>query len=112
MTAPCQRGSIKSEGLRFQKMASVEAVASGLCIIVGAALIYLATPHQKLARRVMAKPLLLTAGSMLVAIAAYLLMTIMGAATAIFTVIIVIMLLWSLPPLLIAWLRHRMDAQP
>lgn len=93
-------------------MLSIESVGSGLCTLIGATLVYLATPHQKLMRNVACKRAFAATGAAMLFAAALLLMRVMGSATAVFTVIVVAMLLWSLPPLLIGWLRHRAGARP
>ena len=83
---------------------TVIAIAAGLCLTLGAVLLYLASPNQ----RWLAAPLG-TAGRWggwaALAVGQLLLWRIMGVATAIFTSLTLLMLWWSVVPLAVAWRR-------
>jgi hypothetical protein len=73
----------------------------------GALCLYVATPHQRLlAARPSPRPVR-AAGSVCLAAALAILLALMGPATAVFTWAIGLMAAWTIPPVAIAWLRHR-----
>ena len=77
-----------------------------LAVALGALCLYLASPHQKLLpHRALPVPLI-AAGTVLLLASFALLRTYFSPAIAVFILLTTLMLLWSLPPLLIAWLRH------
>jgi len=75
--------------------------------VAGTLLLYLATPHQKLTRRPLPKTPALVGGGAALVLALVLFLQLTGPATAVFVLMTAVMLLWSLPPVLFAWRRHR-----
>lgn len=82
---------------------------SGLGLVMGGILFYFGTPHQQLDRTIAPKRSLRWGGLVLLIVATTLLATRMAVSAAIFSATIVVMTIWSLAPLLIAWLRHRRE---
>jgi len=80
-----------------------------LALIAGAGCIYLAAPHQTLIAPPANSRILRLAGFFGLATALILLLLFMGPATAIFTWTVGMMLLWSVPPIVIRWLRFRRE---
>jgi len=82
---------------------------SAFLLLIGAGALYLASPNQIL----LASPLagrgikLLGIGGLIASLA--LLLTVMGSATAVFTWTTGLMLLWSVAPVVIRWLRFRKE---
>jgi len=77
-----------------------------MMLVAGTTLLYLATPHQALR----ASPLgrwASRAGLAALAVALILLLRVMGPATAVFAWTTGLMLLWTIPPLAIAFARRR-----
>ena len=86
------------------------AMGAAVAMIVAAAAFYLASPHQKLIGRTMPRRLLAGAGLVFSAAALVLLLQLAGPATSVFILLTGLMLLWTVPPLLIAYLRARREA--
>ncbi|TXS94400.1 hypothetical protein [Parahaliea aestuarii] len=82
-------------------------LATLACLIAAALSLYLASPHQKLIARALPARVLASAGAVLIVASLYLLSRFFGTATSAFILLTALMLLWSLPPLAIACLRHR-----
>lgn len=80
--------------------------AAETCLLIGALLLYLGMPHQKLLRSMPPKWLARGAGAALLAAAIFMLASDMSGSVSIFTAVVMVMTLWSLAPLLFAWLRH------
>lgn len=79
-------------------------------LIGGAALVYLATPHQALAPRPWPGRRSLAGGGILLLMSLCGFLGVMGPATAVFAFLTGLMLLWTVPPVLIAWLgREKAD---
>lgn len=82
---------------------------AALVLLTGAACFYLAAPHQIVLKPpVNIRALRIAGGAALVA-SLVLLLTQMGSATAVFTWTVGLMLLWSVPPIVIRWLRFRKE---
>lgn len=81
------------------------AIAVGVNVIA-ALLLYLASPHQRLAARVWPAKLSVTASVVLAAFAGWMMARVTGPATAVFIVLTVLMLLWTLVPLALAHRHH------
>lgn len=84
----------------------IEAICAIALLIFGTSALYLAAPHQQL-RRVAAPRILGLSGGLAIIAALIILLTIMGPATAVFTTVIALMFLWSVPPVVIAWIRFK-----
>lgn len=88
------------------------ATLAGALLVAGALCLYVATPNQRLlATRPAPRPARAAGCACLVAALAILL-ALMGSATAVFTWAIGLMTAWTIPPVVIAWLRHRRQARP
>lgn len=86
------------------------ALIAALLLILGSVAAYLAAPHQQLRKTAAPRGLgLLGAAAILAALV--ILLTIMGSATAVFTAVIGLMLLWSILPVAIAWIRYRQSGK-
>jgi hypothetical protein len=85
------------------------AISAFLLLAAGATSLYLATAHQRLLARPPATPVLRVAGFGSLAAALAALLMLMGPATAVFTWTIGVMLAWTLPPVVIGWLRYRKE---
>lgn len=77
------------------------ALVAGLALLAGTAgalLVYLGAPNQ----RALAKPLpfraAMIAGGLAIALSLTLLLSVMGIATAIFALVVILMLIWTLAP--------------
>lgn len=84
----------------------IGAIPAVVLLICGATLLYMAAPNQSLTRSKVSRPIAFIGAIALVA-ALVLLFTIMGSAAAIFTWVTALMLLWTVPPIVIGWLRWR-----
>lgn len=88
-------------------IAALIAAAAG---IIGATCLYLAAPNQALLDSVPNKRPVRIAGYSGLIIALASLLTLMGSATAVFTWTIGLMLLWTVPPVAIRWLKFRKES--
>ena len=77
----------------------------GLLAAAGAMLFYLASPHQKLCKPTKAPRVLNRTACILLALGTILMLFWAGPATAIFIVMTVVMAVWSIIPVVIAWRR-------
>lgn len=92
---------------------SLNLVSGFVLIMLGANLVHLASPHQKLMRVAgPRRPVIAAVGTAMLAIATLLLVRALSFLGGIFTALTLVMLLWSVPPLAIAWLRQRREARP
>lgn len=82
---------------------------AALALILGAGCFYVAAPHQTLITPPANSRTLRLVGLFGLAIALILLLLFMGPATAVFTWMVGMMLLWSIPPIVIRWLRFRRE---
>lgn len=83
-------------------------LAAALTMVVGAGLLYLSTRHQAALARPLGRPARWT-GALAVVASLLFLLSFMGSATAVFTWLTVLMVLWSLPPVVIRWLGYRRE---
>lgn len=81
-------------------------VAAETCLLIGALLLYLGMPHQKLLRSRPPGWLARGAGATLLTAAIFMLASNMSGSVSIFTAVVMAMTLWSLTPMLFAWLHH------
>ena len=88
-------------------MSLLAAALAALLLIGGALCLYLTTPHQRL----LAAPLSTRAapiiGWLCLAAALAILLGVMGPGTAVFTWTIGLMMVWTIPPVVVGWLRYR-----
>ncbi|RYE70320.1 MAG: hypothetical protein EOP17_01090 [Rhizobiaceae bacterium] len=84
------------------------ALLAAALLVGGATVLYLAAPNQSLTRQKAGPPVAYAGVAALVG-ALVVLLSLMGPATAVFTWMTGIMLLWTVPPLAIGWLRHRRE---
>ena len=82
----------------------VAAILAGLCLTAGSILLYLASPNQRLLRHPVGRAGR-WAGWVALAIGQGLLWSFMGVATALFVSLTILMLWWSVVPLVVAWRR-------
>lgn len=89
-------------------------IALGACIAttLGASLLYLSAPHQKLRPTPLPRQPWVAIGGIALLFALILFWQIAGTATAFFILFTLLMSLWSIPPLGIAYARARRDKQP
>jgi len=85
------------------------ALIAAIAGVIGATCLYLAAPHQVPLARAPNGRMLRAAGMCGLVIALALLLTIMGSATAVFTLTIGLMLLWTIAPVVIRWLKFRKE---
>ena len=90
---------------------TILALLAAALLLGGAAALYLAVPNQALIADRAGRPAIWVGLVALVG-ALVLLLSLMGPATAVFTWLTGLMLLWSLPPLAIGWLRYRDREKP
>ena len=88
-------------------MPFVLALAAVLAASLGALVLYLGAPHQKLRRKPIPRNRSLAAGTALVALALLLFLRVAGPATAVFILLTLLMALWSVPPLAVAYVHAR-----
>lgn len=88
-------------------MTLISIPVAGTLILLGALVLYLASPHEALlATPVRRKaPISLAVLGLLAAQAV--LVRHFGTATSAFVLMTALMLLWTVPPVVIAWFRHR-----
>jgi hypothetical protein len=82
---------------------------AALALLIGAGCLYLASPHQAVSTSPVNGRALRLAGTAALLAALVLLLSRMGPATAVFTWTVGLMLLWSLPPIGLRWLRFRKE---
>lgn len=87
----------------------IPALFAAIAVVTGTTCLYLAAPHQALLARVPDTRILLLAGIAGLAAALGLLLTLMGSATAVFTWVVAMMVLWTVPPIVIRWIRFRRE---
>lgn len=93
-------------------MSFLPATLSAFLLIGGAACLYQATPHQRLLVTPLSARTALVAGSVCLVGALAILLGLMGSATAVFTWTIGLMTAWTIPPVVIGWLRRRRETRP
>ncbi len=82
------------------------AIGGGMLTLAGTILLYLASPHQRLAARPPRGRALADAGVCALLGALALLLGVAGTATAVFVWLTLAMALWSIVPLAAAWARR------
>lgn len=82
-------------------------LVAALALLTGATCLYLAAPHQVLTRRPVNRRALGIGGGIALVASIALLLAVMGPATAVFTWTVGLMMLWSIAPVVIRWLRFR-----
>jgi hypothetical protein len=93
-------------------MSVLAAALAVLLLVGGAAGLYLTTSNQRLVAAPLPSRTARVAGLASLFAALALLLGLMGPATAIFTWMIGLMLAWTIPPVVIGWLRHRKEIMP
>lgn len=83
------------------------AIIGVLAILAGSVLIYLASPNQCALHKALPYRPAASSGALLLVAGQAMLLTWAGPATAVFIGVTVAMTVWSLVPLLAAWLRSR-----
>lgn len=83
------------------------ALAATIAGSLGALILYLAAPHQKLRREPLPKQPALVAGGLLLVASLALYLQVAGPATSVFILFTLLMTLWSVPPLGFAFARAR-----
>lgn len=81
-------------------------VAGGCLILLGSALLYLASPNQRLGSLPLAPRLAGWGGAAFLIVGASLILGWAGAATTIFIAMTLVMTAWSILPLAVAWARR------
>ena len=84
---------------------------AGFTIAGAALLLYLASPHQKIFARDLPRKSLVGAGIVLLGVSLVLLMRRFGNATAVFNLLTLLMLLWTLLPLAVAYWRNSKESR-
>ena len=82
---------------------------AAFALMIGAGSLYLASPNQMAMTLPVNRETLRIIGIVVLAAALVLLLAQMGPATAVFTWTVGLMLLWSVPPIIIGWLRFRRE---
>ncbi len=85
------------------------AAMGALLVMLGAGILFLASPHQLLLRKPPARPIALGSGASAILAGTLLLLGWAGPATAIFIAMTAAMLVWTLLPLAAAWLRQARE---
>lgn len=78
-------------------------------LLIGAGCLYLASPNQMARKSPVNRRILRLVGIVALMASLALLLTQMGSATAVFTWTVGLMLLWTVPPVVIRWLRFRKE---
>lgn len=91
-------------------MTHPELYAAVVLIAISATLFYLGSANQRLLSRALSAKLSAGAGTACGAVALVLLLGYSGPATAVYILLTGLMLLWTVVPLTIAYLRHRGEA--
>lgn len=79
----------------------------GALLVAGALCLYAGAPNQRLLAAPLASRPARAAGCACLAAALAMLLATMGPATAVFTWTTGLMLVWTILPIVIGWLRHR-----
>ncbi len=87
-------------------MTTLLSATTAACLLMAALFLYLSSPHQRLFNRELPRRRLAFEGLVLALALLYLLSRSFAPAISVFILFSGLMLLWTLPPLLIAWLRH------
>jgi hypothetical protein len=82
---------------------------AALALLIGTGCLYLAAPHQVLTSAPANPRALKIGGAVALIVALMLLAGVMGTATAVFSWTVGLMLLWSIPPVVIRWLKFRKE---
>lgn len=90
----------------------IQPCLAALALLAGAGCLYLAAPHQALVAAPLNRRALATGGGIALAVALVLLLSIMGPLTAVFTWTVGLMLVLSVAPVVIRWLRFRNEGAP
>lgn len=77
----------------------------------GGVSLYLTSPNQRWLARSLAWRRAGWFGLVLLALSLALFLQVAGSASSVFILVTLLMALWSLPPLVIAWLRFKKDGQ-
>lgn len=85
----------------------MEIIGASFTVVVAAIMLYLSSPHQKLVLRELPQRTFFIVGLILIVVSLVLFVQFFGSATSVFIVLTVLMLLWSIPPLLIAYVRAK-----
>lgn len=88
-------------------MISLFLTAAAVLIVLGAGLLYLASPNQRLYAAALPLRLLALTGMLLLLVALLLLLQFSGSATSVFILLTGVMLMWTVPPMVIGYLRHK-----
>lgn len=83
-----------------------------ICALVGATALYLASPNQQALAQRISPRIGCILGIAALSISLMLFLRVAGPATSVYVLLTLVMLLWSLPPLLFAWLRQRKRNMP
>jgi len=89
----------------------IGAILGGLSVCLAAMLLYLAAPHQQMGRLPFPPRLAGWSGVALLIVGTALLLGWAGAATAIFIVLTLVMTIWSIVPVIIAWRRGASEGK-
>jgi len=82
---------------------------AALALVAGTTCLYTATPHQALLTGPARGPVQRWIGFVCLTSSLVLLLLVMGPATAVFTWTVGAMLMWSVPPIVVRWLRYRKE---
>ena len=89
----------------------IPAFIAAVLLILGSLAAYLASPHQQLRPASAPRGFAILAAIAILA-ALIILLTFMGPATAVFATFIGLMVLWSILPVVIAWVRYTQNGKP
>lgn len=88
-------------------MTALLLIAAAVLILLGAGLLYLASPNQRLNVAALPSTLLAWAGLLLLLFALILLLQFSGSATSVFILLTGVMFVWTVPPMVIGYLQHK-----
>jgi hypothetical protein len=93
-------------------MTALLALLAVLAGSIGAMAFYLASPNQKLLITPLPLRVGVVAGSVALFVSLLLFLNVAGPATSVYLLLTLVMFVWSVPPLVFGWWRHRGSRVP
>ncbi|WP_428820627.1 hypothetical protein [Microbulbifer sp. MCCC 1A16149] len=92
-------------------MTALFLISAAALLVLGSILLYLASANQRLFSTVPSARTLVFTGLLLLVFALVLLLQYSGTGSAVFILVTGVMFMWTVPPMAIAYLRHKGEAQ-
>ncbi|MCK7598265.1 hypothetical protein M0G74_13360 [Microbulbifer sp. CAU 1566] len=92
-------------------MTALLLISAAVLIALGSTLIYLASANQRLFSAALPTRVLAWVGLLLLVLALFLLLQYSGPGSAVFILVTGVMFVWTIPPMVIAYLKHKTEEQ-